>query len=370
MDRPDSSLEAVLVFLEGENTGSEIKISSPKEFMIGRSEQCDIFIGEKKVSRKHAKLIATKEGLFIEDLESTNGTFVDGKKVTSTKINDGESVRIGMTVFQVNIMEGRALSNGGELVSDPKPEDSRKMTVESEPAEIPLEPEQEYENSLDVQGQDESSLDAQNPTMEKNPELDIPLSPEPQPQESSVSQAKKKPLSGDLSEMALPDILQMLKNNQRSGSLVIERRDEQGSIYFRNGELIGAEIGEASDLKAVYRMLSFNDGTFELQSVSDSFLSRKEQKIDLPLENILLEGMRQIDELEKIKKGLPDLDVNLELNKDCDSPLSKLHPKVLDILQLIIKHGEFSKVMDKSPLSDLETGKIVFYLIKKGYVAN
>jgi pSer/pThr/pTyr-binding forkhead associated (FHA) protein len=363
-------IEAVLVFLEGDNAGSEIRIQSPKEVVLGRSEQCDIFIGEKKVSRKHAKLAVSGEGVYIEDLESTNGTFVDGKKVTRARIRDGDTIRIGMSVFRINLLEGKALSETGDVVADVRK--AKAMTVESQPLEIPLKDAEEDEPFDLISNEIEPGVDLGKDMAEADRGLEIAPEPEVKKKSKQAEQKsveKKKALSGSLSEMMLPDILQMLKNNQRSGVLSVTRDDEDGQVFFIDGKLSAARLGETWGLKAIYRLLCFSEGSFDFQSLSDSFKEEEIlEKIDLPLENILLEGMRQIDEFEKIKKGLPPRESEMDINRGSDSPLSKLHPKVLDILQLIISHRKFSRVMDKSPLSDLETGKIIYYLIKKGYV--
>ena len=374
MERPTASIEAVLLFLEGENTGSEIKVDSSREFIIGRSEACDIYIGEKKVSRKHANIHADHDGLILEDLESTNGTFVDGKKITSVKLKDGDTVRIGMTVFKVSLIEGRALSSEGELVSDFKKDP--KMTIENPSVEIPL-PADEEEKPFDIMSSDDEASypEDEEAVVDLEKIKSEEIKPDKKEQSLSQSQAKgvdkKKPLSGDLSEMYLPDILQMLKGNSRSGVLEITAGDESGRIFFVEGKLEDVQWMEIKGLKAIYRMLSFNEGNFEFQSLPESFsVDNIREKIDLSLENIQIEGMRQLDELEKLKKGLPKPNAKLDVNRKCSQPLSKLHPKVLDILQLVISYENYTLVLNKSQLSDLETGKIVYYLLKKGYVVS
>lgn len=335
MDRKIPSFEAVITFIEGDNSGSEFKVEAPAKLLIGRSEECDILIAEKKVSRKHAKLTINDDGVSIEDLGSTNGTFVDAKKITNVDLKDGATVRIGMSAFKVNIIGGKPL------------------TLESAPIAIPVQKDgvdDQVENAFDLISEDS---------------LDKPVEPLP----SGKAVEKKKPLSGNLSEMALPDLLQVIKSNQRSGVLEIIKGVEQGKIYFVEGKLVSALIGEVLGAKSMFRMLAFDEGDFEFHPLPEDFDEGAAQgKIDMSLESILIEGMRQIDEFEKIKKGLPSLDSVLVLKKEFEAPLSKLHPKVLDILQLVLNHEKFQEVMNKSQLSDLETGKIVYYLIKKGYI--
>ena len=78
--------------------------------------------------------------------------------------------------------------------------------------------------------------------------------------------------------------------------------------------------------------------------------------------------LKLIDELEKMKKSLPPITAKLKMKPKFTAPLSKLHPRVLDILQVVLNEGKFEDVLDASLLSDLETCKVIYYLIKKDYV--
>ena len=50
--------------------------------LVGRDEQCDIVIGDPSVSRRHARLLVDGSGVMVEDLQSKNGTFVDGVRIS------------------------------------------------------------------------------------------------------------------------------------------------------------------------------------------------------------------------------------------------------------------------------------------------
>ena len=66
------------------------------EFILGRSRQCDVILPGDNVSRRHAKLFTKDNALFIQDLDSANGTFVNGKRITKpTLLVDGSVFRIG-----------------------------------------------------------------------------------------------------------------------------------------------------------------------------------------------------------------------------------------------------------------------------------
>lgn len=65
-------------------------------YTIGRSEESDLFLNDLTVSRQHAVLAVEKDGVFIEDLGSLNGTFINGKLIDKrATLNDGDVIQIG-----------------------------------------------------------------------------------------------------------------------------------------------------------------------------------------------------------------------------------------------------------------------------------
>ena len=68
----------------------------PTGTIVGRGEQCDIMIDSSHVSRRHARFFMTPEGKwFVQDLGSSNGTFVNGERVESCPISPADVVEIG-----------------------------------------------------------------------------------------------------------------------------------------------------------------------------------------------------------------------------------------------------------------------------------
>ena len=62
---------------------------------IGRSPDCDIFLDDVTVSRKHAELVQEDGRFTIRDLGSLNGTYVNRRRIESSPLSDGDELQIG-----------------------------------------------------------------------------------------------------------------------------------------------------------------------------------------------------------------------------------------------------------------------------------
>ncbi|MBN2040344.1 MAG: diguanylate cyclase [Spirochaetes bacterium] len=95
------------------NTGKRrFRLRSGETYTIGRNPDNDIFITDTTVSRTHARLSWDQDTFIIEDLNSTNGIFLNGSKISSARLNSKDSLRIGrielqftMTRVGVDVME-------------------------------------------------------------------------------------------------------------------------------------------------------------------------------------------------------------------------------------------------------------------------
>ncbi|MBN2143144.1 MAG: FHA domain-containing protein [Candidatus Aureabacteria bacterium] len=89
-----------LVIEEGSRKGKKI-ILIGTEILIGRSVSNDITVDDLMVSEKHV-LLTIKRGEIphLEDLDSTNGTLVNGKRVLKIQLKEGDSIQIGRTLFR------------------------------------------------------------------------------------------------------------------------------------------------------------------------------------------------------------------------------------------------------------------------------
>ena len=132
------------------NQGEKRRFPLPNDVItIGRREDCDLRIPLGDVSRKHCSLLKSGERLLLQDLGSSNGTFVNGQRVQEIQLKPGDQLGIGSLRFVVQIdgipdeseagditVPAAALSGeSGDLKADPL-----NPTAQMDPADLGLDP--------------------------------------------------------------------------------------------------------------------------------------------------------------------------------------------------------------------------------------
>jgi pSer/pThr/pTyr-binding forkhead associated (FHA) protein len=305
---PSSISGLALRFISGKYQGGEFPLHEGQEIVIGRSSDLDMVLVEEMVSRKHSR-IEMKNGIItIEDLGSTNGTFVNGEKIQRAKLREGDRVLIGTSILKLV-----AATPGAEGRRGP----------ESSPMRRPGRP-------------------------------------------RATNEAPR--MTGNLEEIPLPDLLQLFSTSRKSGVLVIRSDTRVGRIWLKDGVLHYAEIEsqpELKPLKAVYRLLAWPSGFFELDPPETR---RFDHPLDTTAQEVLMEGFRQQDELNEIRDKLPSPQARMILRTPLEAPLHELEPLHLDVLQIALNSPSVEVLFDRSPTTDLDTGKILISLMKRGYL--
>jgi pSer/pThr/pTyr-binding forkhead associated (FHA) protein len=88
---------ARVVIVYGEQPGRAFRIG-PSGARLGTSAECELRLRVRGVSRVHARIFKIGDAWLVEDLGSTNGTFVDGVRVTSRELDQGSRISLGECV--------------------------------------------------------------------------------------------------------------------------------------------------------------------------------------------------------------------------------------------------------------------------------
>ncbi len=95
-------VKAYLVVKKREDIGKIIEVKAPTS-IIGRNYG-NIIVKDEMVSRKHAQIdFLSKDTVYIKDLASTNGTLVNGQKISYEKLKDGDLIKVGSTIFEFHL---------------------------------------------------------------------------------------------------------------------------------------------------------------------------------------------------------------------------------------------------------------------------
>ncbi len=101
MDKP------LLVVRKGKNIGQTFTLNRSVPISIGRSRVCEIKIEDTTVSGQHCRIIPENGKHFLYDLRSTNGTFVNEKKVRKVELKEGDVIKVGETHFLYKVEQQR-----------------------------------------------------------------------------------------------------------------------------------------------------------------------------------------------------------------------------------------------------------------------
>jgi two-component system, cell cycle response regulator len=85
-----------LIVLAGHNVGEMYRIEGA-ETVVGRASNAQVRLSDDGISRRHARVVQLGSDIVIEDLQSANGTYVNGVNVNNATLNDGDKIRLGST---------------------------------------------------------------------------------------------------------------------------------------------------------------------------------------------------------------------------------------------------------------------------------
>jgi hypothetical protein len=112
-------------------------------------------------------------------------------------------------------------------------------------------------------------------------------------------------------------------------------------------------------------MLTWTRGSFELGPPDEREMVGE---ISASVQELLMEGLRQIDELAVIRDKLPDISANLTVPHPLEPSLRDLAPLALDVLQLAYNHQQLAMILNQSAATDLDTARVVLSLLDGGYL--
>jgi hypothetical protein len=216
-----------------------IALETDRTYSLGRSEGNNIIVADADVSRHHAVLRWEGDHFKLVDLGSRNGTFVDDERIEEHVLESGDEITCGnrrLTFLYMSEAE------------------AREQYVESRAAQ-----ERGKTQALSLEG------------------IGSP----------------DRSFNGFLTGFGLPELIQTLEINRKTGVLCIESGDIEARIMVREGGIVGATCGDMEGPEAVYRSMRITEGAFEFHPGDEDLT---EQEIGMSTQALLMEGLRRQDE--------------------------------------------------------------------------
>jgi Domain of unknown function (DUF4388) len=166
---------------------------------------------------------------------------------------------------------------------------------------------------------------------------------------------------GDLQQVSSVDLLQLLAMNRRSGTLTINTPTGAGEVRIKSGEVVDAVFRRLEREKALYRLLGETEGTFSFVGGSPQFLER----IRTPINSLIMEGLRQLDEVERLRTSLA-LDGTALLA--IAPPGHDTSETAARLLEALTTPRTLSELLDEVTLHDLAVLEALSVLLEQGLV--
>jgi len=298
-------------FISGKYQGGEYPVGGTGDLVIWRASDLDMVLIEDMVSRKHAKLHIGESDLTISDLGSTNGTFVNGEKVKTATLKEGDRVLIGTSILKLISVDKLP----GEVV------DRRAAQAALEKAAA----------------------------------------------QKQKAGGERSAVQGRLEEVPLVDLLQLLSTSKKTGAIVI-RGIRGGRVHLRKGRVISASVDADPSLppkKALFRMTTWGQGSFEFVPLEGE-QAPMPNEITESTEILVMEALRQGDDLAVA--GLPPPTAAIGIAMPLTAKLRDLQPDEIDLVQLVHNYGVVQAVLDRASGSDADTAQKLASLIQRGYL--
>jgi pSer/pThr/pTyr-binding forkhead associated (FHA) protein len=214
-----------------------IRLNHQEPLTLGRDKSNKLVLCSREVSRFHAVVRWQQDEYVLEDLDSSNGTFVNEDYIERHALRNGDTIYIGANVlFYRQVLAGTAVG---------VPDTSLKDTVQ-----IHLDPQ------MQEMGRDSSSF------------------------------------HGDIASLGLLSILQMLGVEKKTGCLTLRHEQAEAGIYFLNGVVIHSVCGQMSGRDGFMQLARWPAGQFSFHAT----VTPQEITMSDEIEWLLFEALRLIDE--------------------------------------------------------------------------
>jgi hypothetical protein len=171
-------------------------------------------------------------------------------------------------------------------------------------------------------------------------------------------------LEGNLKDFDLSDILQLVQLGKKTGALVVQSGGDEGVIYFNEGTAVHAKAGDVTGDQSINRILRWRQGSFTFRPDETTAY----RTIQTPLQHLVLDAARQIDEWQDIQRLIPSLDMVLTIEERPPAGTEdiKLQPMEWRVLSLVDGGRNIKAIVRDGHMPEFDTCKILYGLLSSG----
>jgi hypothetical protein len=173
-------------------------------------------------------------------------------------------------------------------------------------------------------------------------------------------------LAGDLQDFEITDVFQLIQLGQKDGVLKIQTAEDVGIVYFKGGKVAHVQTNSIQGEPAIDTILSWKKGKFTFNPGEQM----TQHTVDLPIQQVILDAARRIDELTRIQKLIPSFDVVIKIVEVPQDGIEniQLHPREWKVLSFVDGALTVRQIAKKSNIPEFETAKVFYGMISSGLV--
>ena len=171
---------------------------------------------------------------------------------------------------------------------------------------------------------------------------------------------------GSLKELPLPDIIQLVSVSGKTGKFTLTRDADRGYIFFKNGQMVHASVGDLTGEEAIYSLAIWNHGDFQFEPGQEP----ERQTITKSNTNLLMEAARRLDEWRVLSKKIPSVEYVPELlTRENRHEQITLNPQEWVILTRIDGRRSIVDIGRVLNISSFDVAKILYGMVTSELVA-
>ena len=173
-------------------------------------------------------------------------------------------------------------------------------------------------------------------------------------------------LQGSLSELPLPDVIQLVSVSGKTGAFEIQGEVEAGRIFLRDGQIVDAMVGRLRGDSAVYEMAIWSQGSFVFRPDEET----EQVTIHISNANLMMEAARRLDEWRVLSRKIPSLDlVPYFTTRDQGADQVTLSPQEWILVTRIDGEHSIEEIANQLKWAPFDVSKLLFGMVTTGLVA-